>query len=170
MNDFLKSLDKEQLIQLFENYAKNWIAHDGCWFQSIEKKLGMEEAIEHDANAWEVFTVVEAKRAKQFLGLGENSGLEGLKKALMVKMQYVLNQGEFEMQGNSLIYKAVVCRVQYSRARKNMDAFPCKPVGLVEYSGFAKEIDSRITTECISCPPDVTDPSCGCIWKFTLNE
>ena len=146
MNDFLKSLDKEQLIQLCENYAKNWIAHDGCWFQSIEKKLGMEEAIEHDANAWEVFTVVEAKRAKQFLGLGENSGLEGLKKALMVKMQYVLNQGKFEMQGNSLIYKAV------------------------EYSGFAKEIDSRITTECISCPPDVTDPSCGCIWKFTLNE
>ena len=94
MNDFLKSLDKEQLIQLCENYAKNWIAHDGCWFQSIEKKLGMEEAIEHDANAWEVFTVVEAKRAKQFLGLGENSNPEFTSSVIVAyaRAAYRMNQ------------------------------------------------------------------------------
>jgi len=61
------------------------------------------------------------------------------------------------------------CRVQTARRRKGLPDFPCKPVGLVEYAGFAATIDPRIKTECIQCPPD----DCGdeaCVWRFTLGE
>ncbi len=30
-------------------------------------------------------------------------------------------------------------------------------------------IDDRISCECVSCFPDVTDESCACSWLFTLQ-
>lgn len=81
-NKYLAELSKEQLLELIELYAKNWLAHDGVWFQSIEGKFGMAEAMYHDEEAWKRFTVIEAKRIKEFLKLPENPGLEGLEQAL----------------------------------------------------------------------------------------
>ncbi|WP_259299238.1 DUF6125 family protein [Eggerthella lenta] len=34
---------------------------------------------------------------------------------------------------------------------------------------FAESIDDRISCECLSCFPDMTDDSCNCAWKFTLK-
>jgi len=47
---------------------------------------------------------------------------------------------------------------------------PCRSVGLVEYGGFAKPIDDRFSTECVSCYPQITDQSCACCWRFILAE
>ena len=44
----LSALTKEELMELIEIYSKNWLAMDGVWFQSIERKLGMDEAMYHD--------------------------------------------------------------------------------------------------------------------------
>ena len=48
------------------------------------------------------------------------------------------------------------CRVQSARRRKGMPFHPCKPVGCIEYSGFARTIDDRIECRCLSCYPEVT--------------
>ena len=72
--DKLLQYSKEELIDLIELYAKDSLALDGVWFQSVEKKDGMDAAIAHDANAWERFTVAEAQRIKRFLGLPEHPG------------------------------------------------------------------------------------------------
>ncbi len=58
----ISDLSKENLLQLTKIYAKNWLAHDGCWFLSVEKKFGMETAIEMDTESWRKFTIVEARR------------------------------------------------------------------------------------------------------------
>ena len=81
-HEMLMSYTKEELIELIEIYSKNWLAMDGVWFQSIEKKFGMDEAMYHDAEAWRRFTVIEARRIKKFLHLEEQAGVEGLAKAL----------------------------------------------------------------------------------------
>ena len=47
----LEQMSKEEIIRWLEDNAKLWLAHDGLWFQSIEKKRGIDEAIEHDKNA-----------------------------------------------------------------------------------------------------------------------
>ncbi|MCQ2460451.1 MAG: DUF6125 family protein [Ruminococcus sp.] len=166
----LNSYSKEELIKLIEIYSKNWLAMDGVWFQSIEKKLGMEEAMYHDTEAWKRFTVIEAKRIKEFLGLQDNSGVDGLEKALRLRFYANLNADIIEKEGNTLIYTAVECRVQTARARKGMPFHPCKSVGIIEYTEFAKVIDSRFECECLSCYPDITDESCCCKWKFTIRE
>lgn len=167
INDFTK----EELLEFVQDLAKRWLAHDGLWFQAVEKKYGLEAAIEMDTRAWERFTVVEANRIKNTLGLPERAGLEGLEQALKFRFYAFLNKQTLErVSPNKLIYKMVDCRVQSARERKGMDFFPCKPVGLVEYSGFAKTIDDRISTKCIACPPDQKQDGFYCGWEFTLAE
>ena len=168
-HELLSSFSKEQLIELIDIYSKNWLAMDGVWFQSVEQRLGMDEAMLHDAEAWRRFTVIEAKRIKDFLGLPDNSGLEGLARALKLRFYANINKDVIEIEGNTLTYTSVDCRVQRARERKGMLFHPCKSVGMIEYSGFAKVIDERFTCECVSCYPDITDSSCCCKWRFTLD-
>lgn len=110
-NKYLAELSKEQLLELIELYAKNWLAHDGVWFQSIEGKFGMAETMYHDEEAWKRFTVIEAKRIKEFLQLPENPGLEGLEQALHYRFYGNLNEHECIHDGNRLVYRnCAVCR------------------------------------------------------------
>ena len=167
--DVLERFSREQLMELIALYAKNWLAMDGVWFQSVEEKFGMDEAMLHDKRAWERFTAIEARRIKSFLDLPEHPGLEGLAQALSLRFYGNLNRAEPELRGDTLIYRVVDCRVQSARSRKGMPLHPCKSVRIVEYGGFARTIDDRITCRCLSCYPDVTDDSCSCAWEFTLE-
>ncbi len=166
----LRALSKDELIALIELYSKNWLVLDGVWFQSVEQKYGMDEAMYHDEAAWRRFTKIEARRIKEFLKLPEQAGLEGLARALSLRFYANLNRDEIILEGRTLTYRVLECRVQTARARKQMPFHPCRPVGLVEYSEFAKVIDSRISCECISCYPEICDDTCCCAWRFTLEE
>ncbi|MCK4632658.1 MAG: hypothetical protein KAT79_05270 [candidate division Zixibacteria bacterium] len=170
--DQLKQLDRDQLLAVISDFAKNWLAHDGLWFQAAEKQFGMETAIELDTEAWKRFTVIEAKRIMARHGIGENSGLEGLKKALGFRLYAVLNKQEFRNETDrSFEFYMVDCRVQSARKRKELPLFPCKSVGVVEYTGFAHTIDPRIKTECIGCPPDQqAGKEYYCGWRFTIES
>ncbi|MDE5861477.1 MAG: hypothetical protein K2H28_04710 [Ruminococcus sp.] len=168
-DNLLENMSREELIQLIRIYSKNWLAMDGAWFQAVEKSRGMDEAMLMDSEAWKVFTVAEARRIKKFLNLPEQAGLDGLAKALKIRFYGNINTGEIITENNTLIYKNTECFVQTARKRKNMEYHPCKTVGIIEYSAFAKVIDNRIYCECISCYPDITDNSCCCAWKFILE-
>ncbi|MDO4552452.1 MAG: DUF6125 family protein [Bacillota bacterium] len=170
MNKELDRLSRDELLELIEIYAKEWLAVDGLWFQAVEKKRGMDEAMEHDKEMWAQFTVIEANRIKKFLGLPDHPGLEGLEAALKLRLYSNINQQEYIREDNKLVFKTLDCRVQTARSRKGMEWHPCKPVGEIEYSGFARTIDDRISCRCISCYPEITDSSCGCIWEFSLNQ
>ena len=149
----IKDLSKEQLHELLIDFAKRWLAHDGLWFQAVEGAHGMEEAIRLDAAAWERFTVLEARRIMNFLGLREGGGLAALKKALSCRLYRFVNEQEFlEPEKGILIFRMNNCRVQAARKRKNLPDFPCKPVGLVETAALPDH-RSRIGPAA-ACPPD----------------
>jgi hypothetical protein len=166
----LEGRTKAELIDLIGIYAKNWLALDGLWFQSVERKLGMDEAMFHDEEAWRSFAAIEARRLKAFLNLPERAGLEGLARALELRFYSNLNAYEIVREADRLVFRNVECRVQSARARKNMPFHPCKSVGVIDYTEFSKAIDDRIRCRCISCYPDVTDESVSCSWEFSLNE
>ena len=165
----INNLTKDKLLELLKLYAKNWLAHDGCWFISVEEKFGMDVAIEMDTESWRKFTVIEAKRLIEFLELGKNSGIEGLNKALRFRLYATLNDDEIVVKGNTLEYRVKTCRVQFARRKKGLKDFSCKSVGIVEYGLFGKTIDDRFEMECISCPPEITTQGYYCIWRFTLQ-
>jgi len=161
---------KEELIGLLEDAAKNWLAHDGLWFLAVEEAFDMDTAIRLDARAWEQFSAIEARRIMKRLGLEPGGGLEALKKALQYRLYAYINRQEIvEVDEHRFIFRMNECRVQSARKRKGLPDFPCKPVGIVEYSVFARTIDPRIKTRCIACPPDPHPPEYWCAWEFTLD-
>lgn len=170
MIDSIKEMSKEELLKLVEVYAKNWLAHDGSWFLSAEETYDMPTAMDLDTKAWDKFAVIEAKRIKREFNLPERGGLKALEKAFGYRLYAAINEQQTEwIDENTLIFKMIKCRVQDARNRKGLPLFPCKSVGIVEFTNFAKTIDDRIKTEVISCPPDeVSDFYCG--WKFTIEE
>jgi Family of unknown function (DUF6125) len=170
MNPY-NSMDREGLLKALEMFAKNWLAHDGCWFLAAEEKLGMEAAIELDARAWQRFAEAEGRRIAEFLGLPKEGGLEALAKALEYRMYALINEQHIEWcnDGQDLTFVMDRCRVQETRRRKGLSDFPCLPVGKVEFKAFAQAVDPRIEVECRHCPPDAPAHT-YCSWSFRLKD
>jgi hypothetical protein len=167
--DLLK-YDKELLIGLIEDAAKLWLAHDGLWFQVVEKVHGLETAIAMDKEAWGFFSPLEAKRIKARLRLPEEGGADALVIALKHRLYSHINVQTVTLANNrTVMLRMNDCRVQSARERKGMPFFPCKEVGIVEYTEFAKAIDPRFKTRCLGCPPDPRHKDYYCAWEFFLE-
>lgn len=159
--------DPDELIDA----AKNWLAMDGLWFQAVEQVYGMDAALAIDREVWEQYAVIEARRIQERFSLPENGGLEALEIAFNHRLASYLNILEIRRPDKkTLIVTTKTCRVQSARERKDMPLFPCKSVGLVEFPVFARTIDARIKTSCLSCPPDTLPGTPYCSWKFTLDS
>jgi hypothetical protein len=153
-----------------QDAAKDWIAIDGLWFQAVEQAYGMKAAVAMDCHVWEQYAVIEAARIKRRLGLPDAGGLDALEAALKARLVHAVNAFTINRPDpETLIFTITGCRVQSARHRKEMPSFPCRPVGLVEFPVFAAAIDSRITTECLSCPPETLPGVPYCQWKFSIR-
>lgn len=169
--NLLRKFNKEQLIDMLEDASKNWLAHDGVWFQAVEDNYGLEKAIQLDGEAWERFTVIEARRIMKRHGIEDGGGLPALEQALKLRLYAHINeQSTIWVNEHTLRFEMNDCRVQSTRKRKGLPDFPCKTVGLVEYAGFAQTIDPRIKTRCIACPPDPHPETFFCAWEFSIAD
>ncbi|BBO83499.1 hypothetical protein DSCO28_40650 [Desulfosarcina ovata subsp. sediminis] len=167
----LLNMEKKDLSALLDGAAINWLANDGVWFQSVEFTNGMNDAKRCNDSSWAHFSPFEAWAVRRFLDLGDRPGLEGLKKALNFRVYARINVQSFEDDGpDAFIFRMNDCRVQAARKNKNLDDYPCKSGGLVEYTYFAQSIDPRIETECIGCPPDAHPEEWYCAWRFSLKQ
>ena len=163
------SMTREELLRALEMFAKNWLAHDGCWFLAAEESLGMEAAIELDARAWRRFAESEANRIMTTFAIAPAGGLVALEKALGLRQYGLINSQRFEWGEDRRLLRFFmdVCRVQETRRRKGLADFPCRSVGMVEFETFARTVDPRIHTRCLHCPPETPEGKyCG--WEFTL--
>lgn len=164
-------MSREQLLKALEMFAKNWLAHDGCWFLAAEEHYGMNAAIELDTCSWARFAATEARRILTTFDIPEQGGLASLERALALRMYALINAQRVEWSSDrkQLRFFMDICRVQEARRRKGLPDFPCKSVGTVEFETFARTIDPRIRTRCLHCPPDATEGKyCG--WEFTIAE
>jgi hypothetical protein len=167
----IDDLPREQLLKVIDAYAKAWQAMDGAYFLALEKKYGMDVAVEMDKEAWKIFSPIEARRIMKEFGIPQNGGLKALEKALDFRVYARLNRQSFEwLDENKLQFTMNECRVQVARNRKGLPDFPCRQVGEIEYSYFAETIDPRIKTRCVFCPPGEHPDDAYCRWEFTLEE
>jgi hypothetical protein len=167
----LLDMPKEDLLGLMKNVGANWLANDGVWFQAVEKTRDMNDAKRCNDSCWGSVSPFEAWSIKKFLGLPEQAGLEGLRKALQFRVYARINtQSIIDEPDGNVIFQMNECRVQSARKRKVLADYPCKSAGLVEYRTFAEAIDSRIRCECIGCPPDPHPEDWVCAWRFSYRE
>jgi hypothetical protein len=166
----ISELSREDLLKLLEIYAKNWAAHDGCWFLAAEDKYGLETAMALDAASWARFAPIEAVRIKEAFGIPDNGGLAALEFALKLRMYALANKQAVVRTGNDAVeLRMIECRVQQARRRKGLADLPCKRVSVIGFPEFARAIDPAIQTECLACPPDPVGEG-YCHWRFTKKE
>lgn len=168
----LTRLSEKELIELLEEMAKNWLACDGVWFQTIEKDYDYEMYTAkriNDTN-WVRFSYIEGKMLMKRLNLPENGGIPALKEALKYRQYALINLYEtIEISDNKIIFHMNDCRVQSARKRKGLPDYACKSGGIAEYTRFAEAIDARIKTRCIGCPPDPHPEEWWCAWEFEME-
>ncbi len=165
----LLDMDDKKIDALMDAVAKNWLVNDGVWFQAVEFDRGMNDAKRCNDSCWAQFSPYEAFAIKKFLNLDDDCGLKGLKKALNFRMYSMINKQSIIDEGqDSFVFQMNDCRVQSARKRKNLDDYPCKSGGLIEYESFARSIDKRVKTQCIGCPPDDHPEEWFCAWRFSI--
>ncbi len=167
----LLDMDEAAQNKLMGAVAKNWLVNDGVWFQAVEFDSGMVDAKRCNDSCWAQFSPYEANAIKSFLNLPENPGLDGLKRALNFRLYSMINeQSVVDEDETSFQFQMDECRVQSARRRKKLNDYPCKSGGMVEYTYFARAIDSRIHTECVGCPPDEHPEDWYCAWRFSMID
>ena len=167
----MRNMDKAVLLDVIDAVAKNWLVNDGVWFQAVEFSSNIMEAKRCNDSCWAHFSPFEAWSIKRLLGMTEKPGLQGLAQALNFRLYARLNtQSIFFENDRTLVFQMNACRVQSARVRQGLEDYPCKSAGLVEYTYFAREIDPRISTECIGCPPDSHPAEWFCAWRFSIAE
>ena len=164
------TMSRAELLRALEMFAKNWLAHDGCWFLAAEERFGLQTAIDLDTASWKRFAAAEARRIMSTFDIPSGGGLEALERALGLRLYAVINtqHAEWSEDRRRLRFVMDLCRVQETRRRKGLPDFPCKSVGTVEFETFAATIDPRIRTACLHCPPDA-NPEQYCGWEFTME-
>jgi hypothetical protein len=167
---WLVNMEKETLIGLIKAMSFSWLASDGVWFRAVEDNYDMYTSKRCNDTCWTRYSPLEAAMIKSFLQLPEQGGLDGLEQALNFRLYAHINEQAIERSGDELILRMVKCLVQGTRKRKGLPDYPCKSAGLAEFPAFAKMIDPRIGTECISCPPDEHPKEWLCAWRFYIPE
>jgi len=167
---WLVDMEKGKLIDLIKAMSFNWLAGDGVWFRAVEDNYDMYTGKRCNDTCWTRYSPLEAAMLKSFLQLPQQSGLDGLEKALNLRLYAQINEQTIERSGDELILRMVKCLVQGTRKHKGLPDYPCKSAGVVEFPTFASMIDSRIKTECISCPPDEHPKEWICAWRFYIPE
>ncbi len=165
-----EAMSREDLLRALEMFARNWLAHDGCWFLAAEERFDMQTAMDLDANSWKRFAAAEARRIMATFNIPPEGGLKALERALGLRLYAVINAQRMEWSDDRkhLRFFMDVCRVQETRRRKSLPDFPCKSVGIIEFETFASTVDPRIHTTCLHCPPDANSGQyCG--WEFTME-
>ena len=58
---------------LIEYLRRSYTAVDGLWFVMVEEAYGFEQALELDEQVWEILPKIQARQARQVLGITGNS-------------------------------------------------------------------------------------------------
>jgi hypothetical protein len=121
----LNDCSKEEMALLLQDAAKNWLAHDGLWFQAVETECGMDKAIKLDAEAWAKFTVIEAKRIMERHNIKPGGGIPALIQALNFRLYaYINEQDVVEISEHRCVFRMNKCRVRMPGKGRTCLIFP----------------------------------------------
>jgi len=161
----LEKLPKSALIELIKMYSRNWLTVDGLWFSGVEKKFGLDEALDLDVRMWEISSRIEARRIKEFLDLKED-GLQSVLRAINF-MSWAASFGyKVEYRGNQAIWTCTHCPPQINRIKAGMEEFACRPTFEACFGSLCEVMDPKVKVTCLICPPEPHPEDIWCQWEF----
>jgi len=165
-----RNLEEIDRMELLKFMTRNALTMDGCWFREVEKRYGIQAAIEINKAVQDYYAAVESRRVKELLQL-EGNDLATLEHVLPFAFEHL--SMDFEIQrisDNALQLTKHFCPPQVTRREKGLEEYPCKEVGLVTQSAFARGINPDIKVTCLCAPPDEHPEDVWCQWLYELTN
>lgn len=160
----------EKEIEEFSDYLlRQYRLVDAYWFLSVEKKYGLNAAVELNEIVWETLSAKTAREIKRRFRITEK-GLLGFVAALNYYPWTRISGYLIEKKEGKVSLKVPHCPPQEGRLKRGLNEFPCKKMHTLDFTAFAREIDENITVKCIYAPPDEHPDTCFCEWEFTCAE
>lgn len=168
--DHVDHLDRDGLRELVRSLLWQYRLVDAFWFLTVEKRQGLGEAEEINAEVWDTLGRLSARDIKARFGPFPE-GLDGLLEAYRYFPWNFMVDYRIERHGRTMTLTVPECPAHQGRARHDLTPYVCKDMHQREFSSFAREIDPRIEVVCLHAPPDPR-PENGpiCRWRFTMKD
>lgn len=165
---------KEQFTdaQIADFLRKSYFVVDGLWFVKTEEKRGFEEAMGQDEAVWKVMSKVQARKAKELLGITDGS-LEDLARAFQLKLSAEGYDFDVESGENEVRLQVNVCpwyEVLKSSGRTHIAEIIAERICAREFVGWVKEFSPGIEFQILGRLCVEADNCCQCGMVFRKNK
>ncbi len=155
--------------EVVEMLRRSYLAVDGLWFVMCEEELGFERALGLDERVWRVMAKIQARKAREVLGLPGNSP-EELARALGLKL--AADGHKFTTTthagGVSVVIEACPWRAALEKAgRTEIAAEVGRRICTVEGEGWAAEFGNEFDYRMAEC---LCDEGKRCCLEFTARR
>jgi len=154
---------------LAELYSKSLYTLDGLWFTLLEKKYGLDVALEIDEEVWQKFCPIHIRRVLETFPIKVDDPVRAVIDLLKVDpVQLIYKLEVAEVTDNKAVFRVTDCPPQKARIRDGRGEFSCKKVGTIMFQAYAEAIDPGIRLTCLVCPPDAHPSRYWCEWQFEI--